>query len=86
MIGRDSGVRVWMVFSRSSTAIWCVSRSESFERDVKILCLNSIMARWVERDEEEDLDGVDCDNGDGDGVDGGFFDFNDFVAIVDLLV
>lgn len=41
-----------MIFSRSSTAIWYVSRSESFEREVRILCFSSTMAKWVEREEE----------------------------------
>lgn len=48
--------RVWMIFSRSSTAIWWVSLSESLEIDVRILCFSSIMAKWVESDEDEDDD------------------------------
>ena len=37
--------RVLMEVSRSSTTIWWVSLSVSLERDVKILCLISTMAR-----------------------------------------
>lgn len=51
-----SGERVSMVFSRSSTAIWWVSLSESLEREVKILCLSSTICKWVDTD--EDLEGV----------------------------
>lgn len=74
-----SGERVWMIFSRSSTAIWWVSRSESLERDVRILCLSSIMARWDEREDEEDLEGVVVDVFEDDWF-GGFESLEGFVA------
>ena len=56
IMGMASGERVKMVFSRSSIAIWCVSRSESLEMEVRILCLSSTIARWEDREEEEDDD------------------------------
>jgi len=46
-MGRVSGVRDWIVFSRSSTAIWYVSRSASLEIEVRIFCFCSTMA-WNE--------------------------------------
>lgn len=46
-----------MIFSRSSAAIWWVSLSESLEREVRILCFSSIMARWDEREEDGDFAG-----------------------------
>ena len=51
-----SGEMDWMIFSMSSMAIWWVSRSESLEIAVRILCLSSTMARWDDREETEDLD------------------------------
>lgn len=57
-MGRVSGVRDWMVFSRSSTAIWYVSRSASLEIEVRIFCFCSTMAwnevRELELELEED--------------------------------
>ena len=68
-----------MIFSRSSTAIWCVSRSESFDKEVMILCLSSIMAKCEDReDEDEDV----FEDGVGEGVDGGFLDFKDLVVAI----
>lgn len=58
IIGIASGVRDKIVFSRSSSAIWCVSRSESFEREVKIFCFSSTIAKWEDSDEDLE-DGVD---------------------------
>lgn len=52
IMGMASDDRVWIVFSRSSRAIWCVSLSESFEREVKIFCLSSTIAKWEESDED----------------------------------
>lgn len=61
-----------------------MSLSESLEREVKILCLSSIMARWDEREEDLEDDDEDCCFG-GDGVKGGFLDFKDLVAIVAVM-
>lgn len=33
-------------------AIWWVSRSESLEREVRIFCLSSTIARWEEMEED----------------------------------
>lgn len=68
-----------MIFSRSSTAIWCVSRSESLDKEVMILCLSSIMAKCEDREDEvfEDV---------GEGVDGGFLDFKDLVVAIVVVV
>lgn len=46
-----------MIFSRSSTAIWWVSLSESLDREVRILCLSSIIARCDDKEDVDDLDG-----------------------------
>ena len=35
-----------MILSKSSTAIWWVSRSESLEREERIFCLSSCIAKW----------------------------------------
>lgn len=51
-MGRASGEREWMVDWRSSMAIWWVSRSDSFEREVRIFCFSSTIARWEETDED----------------------------------
>ena len=76
-----SGERVWVIFSRSSTAIRWVSRSESFEREVRIRCFISTIARWDDTenddDDDEDLDG------------GGWFDGfcgGGFVGFVELIL
>lgn len=66
-----------MVFSRSSTAIWCVSRSESLDKEVRILCLSSTIARWDESEEDED---EDLDEGDGVGF-VWFWGFGCFIAV-----
>lgn len=51
----ESFGRVFRVFSRSCTAMWWVSLSESFEREVRIFCLSSIVARWEEEEREIDF-------------------------------
>lgn len=43
-----------MILLRSSRAMWWVSLSDNLERQVRILCLSSIIAKWEES--EEDLD------------------------------
>lgn len=40
-----SGERLCMIFSKSSIAICCVSRSASLLREIRILCLSSITAK-----------------------------------------
>lgn len=51
-IGNLSGGNVRIIFSRSSTAIWWVSRSDSLDNDPRILCLSSTVARWEDNEEE----------------------------------
>lgn len=53
-----SGEREAMVFWRSSTAIWWVSRSESLEREVRIRCLSSTIARCEDREDLVEGGGV----------------------------
>lgn len=84
-IGTPSEGRVLMIFSRSSTAIWWVSRSESLEREVRIRDLSSTMARWEERDEEEEEEGlvVVWDDGDLECLDEGFEE-EEVVVVVEV--
>ncbi|KAK3219039.1 hypothetical protein Dsin_013009 [Dipteronia sinensis] len=58
-IGSVSLEKLWIVFSRSSMAIWWVSRLVNFDRDVKILCLSSTIARCDDREEDLDVDVLD---------------------------
>lgn len=51
-MGTASFWRVWMIVSSSSMAIWWVSLSESLERELRIRCFSSTMAKWDEREDE----------------------------------
>lgn len=54
-----------MIFSRSSTAIWWVSRSDSFASAARIRDLSSTMATWDERPEEEEEQDWDLEEEEG---------------------
>lgn len=73
-----SFVRDWMIFSRSSTAIWWVSRSASLDREVSIRCFNSTIAKWDESEDEEEAE----DDLDGAVWFGGFEGFVDLWALI----
>lgn len=81
-MGTASFWRVWMMVSSSSMAIWWVSLSESFERELRIRCFNSTIAKCEDKDDDDDNGGggaEDCDV-DADVVGGAV----DFVDLEDL--
>lgn len=69
-MGRESAAREAMTEWSSSTAIWWVSRSESLEREVRMRCFSSTMARWEER--EGDGDGFEDEEDDEEEGGGGW--------------